>query len=146
MPYVVERTARLRSSCRTTTSPNRPKPISRPWSSDTRAQPGGISIPFRTMCAPEQPACTPPASRGDAKRCGDVTTAIEPSRRASVFDRTGKEQSHAGGIEHEHEGHEERWQSVFPGLQRRLVGIAAVIAAAAKGERAVGGETSESTA
>ena len=87
----------------------------------------------------EHPPLHPAGERRDPEGRGE--RHVDDVHRAPL-----EQEPDARGVDHERERDEERRERVLPGLERRPVGVPPVIAAAANGESAVGGDTSESTA
>ena len=75
-----------------------------------------------------------------------AVTAIQATCPQDAVERRLEQQPDARGVEHEDEGHHEAGSVYFHDCSVVRYGSPPVIAAAAKGDSAVGGDTSDSTA
>src|SRR5712692_639720 len=74
----------------------------------------------------EEPSLQAARQGDDAYGSGDRDQRDRaPVGAGERLERAGEQQPGAAGVEHEHEGHEERGGGVFPALQRGLVRVAA---------------------
>src|SRR5216683_2846456 len=114
----------------------------------TSASPAAISIHFSyQVVRPKSQPCTPPASAAMPSAAVTVTTAIEPqSALPSVLIEPVSSSPTPEGSSTNMKGTRNAGNVYFHDCSVVLYGSPPVIAAAANGESAVGGETSESTA
>src|SRR5713101_1476194 len=143
------RAARMRTSWIATTTPNRLRPtISAVVVGYTSASPATINITrsIQVVRLNSQP-CTPPASAAIPSPAVIVTSAIEPqSALPSVLIEPVRSSPTPEGSSTNMKGTRNAGMVYFHDCIVVLYGSPPVIAAAANGESAVGGETSESTA